>query len=46
MTVKELAMAKCKPLQSTNPKNRGCSMARFFGYQQCGQTGQLKRKKK
>ena len=21
MTVKELAMAKCKPLQSTNPKN-------------------------
>ena len=34
MTVKELAMAKCKPLQSTNPKNRGRSMARFLGYQQ------------
>ena len=34
MTIKELAMAKCKPLQSTNPKNRGRSMARFFGYQQ------------
>ena len=34
MTVKELAMAKCKPLQSTNPKNRSCSMARFLGYQQ------------
>lgn len=34
MTVKELAMANCKPLQSTNPKNRGRSMARFFGYQQ------------
>ena len=34
MTIKELAMAKCKPLQSTNPKNRGRSMARFFAYQQ------------
>ena len=34
MTVKELAIAKCKPLQSSNPKNRARSMARFFGYQQ------------
>ena len=34
MTIKELAMSRCKPLQSTNPKNRGRSMARFFGYQQ------------
>lgn len=34
MTIKELAMSRCKPLQSTNPKNRGRSMARFLGYKQ------------
>ena len=34
MTINELAMERCRPLQSTNPKNRGRSMARFFGYQQ------------
>ena len=33
MTIKELAMVKCNPLQSTNPKNRSRAMARFFGYQ-------------
>ena len=34
MTIKELAMERCRPLQSTNQKNRSRSMARFFGYQQ------------
>ena len=34
MTIKELAIERCKPLQSTNKQNRGRSMARFFGYQQ------------
>ena len=34
MTIKELALAKCPPLKSTNPKNRSRAMARFFGYQQ------------
>lgn len=34
MTIKELSMERCNPLQSTNPKNRGRAMARFFGYRQ------------
>ena len=34
MNIKEMALEKCPPLKSTNPKNRSRSMARFFGYQQ------------
>lgn len=34
MTIKELAMSRCKPLQSTNPKNRFRLRFWLFGYRQ------------